>query len=384
MLPFILYKDLNATPWQIAILITLKPVVSIFSLYWSSHVAQRPDRLKLNIVIAGILGNLPFFFYPFIDNVWFFVITSASFMLLARGVVPAWMEILKINLPTQSRSKAFAYGSSVCYLLSGVFPIFFGWLMDEHIQVWRWIFPVTALLSLSTILLQLRLPTPPIQNILPADSKKASWLHHLVNPWKQSWALLKRRPDFAWYQVGIMISGFGVMLWQPALPVFFMDGLHLSYTELATALAFFKGIGYATSSPLWANYFNRSMIYKFCGYVALLFCVFPLLLIAAQWNLFWLYVAYVVYGVTQSASEMSWSLSGPAFSKDNEDSSMFTSINVLSVGLRGCIAPPLGSYLLVIGGSQLDMVLGAVLCLVGAVHMFVCSVRVIQKRSLST
>src|SRR5258708_1258216 len=54
MLPFILYKDLHATPWQIAMMITLKPVVSIFSLYWSSHVSQRPDRLKKNIVIAGI------------------------------------------------------------------------------------------------------------------------------------------------------------------------------------------------------------------------------------------------------------------------------------------------------------------------------------------
>ena len=382
MLPFILYKDLHATPWQIAMLITLKPVVSIFSLYWSSHVSQRPDRLKKNIVIAGVLGNLPFFFYPFVDNVWFFVITSASFMLLARGVVPAWMEILKINIPTQSRSKAFAYGSSVCYLLSGVFPILFGWLMDEHLQVWRWIFPVTALLSMSTILLQIRLPTPPLQNIVPPDNKP-SLIHHLVHPWKKSWELLRQRPDFAWYQGGIMISGFGVMLWQPALPVFFMDGLNLSYTELATALAFFKGIGYATSSPMWANYFNRSMIYRFCGYVAMLFCVFPLLLIAAKWDLLWLYAAYVLYGVTQSASEMSWSLSGPAFSRDQEDSSSFTSINVLMVGLRGCIAPPLGSYLLVYGGSQVDMVLGSILCGVGAVYMFVCASRFAQRKKLS-
>ena len=45
MLPFILYKDLHATSWQIGAMITLKPVVSLFSMYWSSLVIRRPDRL---------------------------------------------------------------------------------------------------------------------------------------------------------------------------------------------------------------------------------------------------------------------------------------------------------------------------------------------------
>jgi MFS family permease len=369
LLPFILFKDLQASPFAIATLITLKPVVSIFSLYWSSHVVRRRDRLKLNIILAGILGNLPFFLYPFLDKVWFFVASAALFMLLARGVVPAWMELLKLNLPDESRHKAFAYGSAICYFISGLFPILFGWLMDHHAQAWRWIFPATALISLSTILLQLRIPVPKDENPIQTDSTPL--LEHILKPWKNAWQLLLQRRDFAYFQLGFMICGFGVMLWQPALPAFFMGTLNLSYTELATAMTFCKGIGYALASPVCANYFNRATIFKFCGYVALLFALFPLLLIAAQINMTWLFAAYLLYGMTQSASEMCWSLSGPAFAFDKEDSTVYSSINVLSVGLRGCIAPPLGGYLLSLGGAMVDITLGCAFCLAATAYLFV-------------
>jgi predicted MFS family arabinose efflux permease len=248
--------------------------------------------------------------------------------------------------------------------------------MDEYHEVWRWIFPITALISLSTIWLQLRIP---ISSDTPVErAKPEPVVNHILKPWKEAITLLRERSDYALYQIGFMIAGFGVMLWQPALPVFFMDTLNLSYTELATAIALCKGVGYVIASPLWANLFNRSTIFRFYGTVSFLFCLFPLLLILAPTQLLWLYVAYILYGVTQSASEMSWSLSGPAFAQDQEDSSVYSSINVLSVGLRGCIAPPLGSYLLAFGGSKLDMLLGSFLCFIAAVHMIVCATRKFQ------
>src|ERR1700722_510591 len=81
LLPFIMCKDLQATPWQIACIISLKPIVSLFSLYWSSQVKRRRDRLVSNIVWAGILGHLPFLFVPWISHPWFFIFASAVYML---------------------------------------------------------------------------------------------------------------------------------------------------------------------------------------------------------------------------------------------------------------------------------------------------------------
>lgn len=367
LLPFILHKDLHATAFQIALLITLKPVVSIFSLYWSSHIAKRRDRLKKNIIFAGILGNIPFFLYPWIESVWFFIFTAALFMLLARGVVPAWMEVLKLNLPSASRNKLFGLSSTICYAISGLFPLLYGFLMDEYIEAWRWIFPITACISLIPILLQSKLPIP--EEVSIKEPPKEPFLKYIAKPWKESWKLLKEKREYAFYQLGFMITGFGVMLWQPALPIFFIDTLNLSYMELATALAFCKGIGYTVSSPLWAKYFTQESIFRLYAFVSLLFCLFPLLLMLSSAQIAALYFAYILYGITQSASEMSWSLSGPTFARDHEDSSVYSSINILSVGLRGCVAPPIGAYLLGVGGSTSTLVLGSLLCLGGAIQL---------------
>src|SRR5690606_27390480 len=116
-------------------------------------------------------------------------------------------------------------------------------------------------------------------------------------------------------------------------------------TELTIAFTLCKGIGYALTAKAWSDWFSEVDIYRFSSGVTALCCVFPLLLLAAKLHLFWLYAAYIVYGVMQAGSELSWNMSGPVFSR-HENSSLFSSVNVLTVGLRGCFAPALGTSLL--------------------------------------
>src|SRR5258708_39790922 len=73
LLVFIFYKNLHATPLQITLLISSKPVVAIISFYWNSFVDRRRDWLKISIVCASILGIIPCFFFPFINNNWYFI-----------------------------------------------------------------------------------------------------------------------------------------------------------------------------------------------------------------------------------------------------------------------------------------------------------------------
>ena len=64
LLLFILYKDLNASAFQIALFIALKPVVSIFSIYWGNWIHDRPDRLVPNIIWGGVVSYIPFLLPP--------------------------------------------------------------------------------------------------------------------------------------------------------------------------------------------------------------------------------------------------------------------------------------------------------------------------------
>lgn len=343
-----------------------------FSPYWSALVHNRPDRLRSNIIIATLLGHLPFFFFPFIDNPWFVVAAGGIFLMLKRGIIPAWMEILKRNLPEGKRHRTFSYGSILSNGGAALLPILFGRWMDIEPGIWRIIFPMTALLSFIATLFLLLIPTTkaPLEKI-PFDMKAA-----LLRPWKNSWQLLKTRPDFTHYQIGFMLGGSGLMLMQPALPEFFMKELALSYTALAAAIAACKGIGFALTSNIWARWMDRLNIYHFSALVTVLAALFPVLLLCAKFQISWIYIAYLIYGVMQAGSELSWHLSGPLFARQ-EDSSVYSSVNVVTVGLRGLFVPFCGTLLCTSFGSTPALVLGGVLCIMASIQL------VASKRSQS-
>ncbi len=372
MLPFILYRDLHATPFQLAVILALKPVSSIFSMYWSSLIDQKRERLLPNIIWGGFLRHLPFLFFPFIDNCWIFIAIFGFHMMLSRGAQPAWIEILRINIPEVSREKTFAFGAALGHVGDAIFPFVLGSLLDGYFLAWKWIFPVTAALSLLSILLQRKIPIR-LNSILKSDSNKIKPLKELIaQPWIAAWKLIKNRPDFARFQIAFMISGVGLMIMQPALTIFYVDELNLSYTQLAVALTAFKGIGFALTSPLWAKWFNKMNIYRFTCLVTVLLCIFPYFVILSQYNIAWLYLGYLGYGIMQAGSSLCWNMSGPIFAKE-EDSSLYTSVNVVTVGLRGCIAPALGSALCAYADSTMVLVLGSLICLVAVERLLTYS-----------
>lgn len=365
LIPIILYKDLGATPFQVGLLVTLKPLLSLLSMYWSSHVGGRPDRLIGNIRLARLLAYLPFFVFPFITTPWFFIFAYATYMMLQVGTVPAWMEILKRNVPKEQREKTFSYIQAFCYMGGGFLPFLIGGLMDNYTQAWRWLFPIAALIGLSSDLIQRKIPI--VGTSSSQEIKKIA--DHLVKPWKEALRILKERPDFRRYQMGFMIVGAGLMVIQPALPVFFTDILKLSYTELSVAITLAKGIGFAIASPWWGRKLTKADIFNMSGAIACFASLFPLLLFFAETHLIWLYLAYFFYGIAQAGQELTWNMSGPIFSRD-EDSSLYTSINVMAIGLRGAIIPLLGSFLITAISSSFPLGLGAFLCMAGGVTLY--------------
>jgi len=372
LLPFILYQEMGATPdsppIQIAIIIALKPMVAILSMYWSASVSRRRDRLVSNIVWAGVLGVLPFFFFPFVENSWFFVFAFGIYMLFHRGTIPAWMEVMKLNIPGISRKKIFAYGSAFGYLGDGVLPFLFGPLLDGYFESWRWIFPATALLSLVAIVFQYRILVPPDGNSAAPATPRFSLKHRLVKPWRDAWDLIVSRQDFRSFQLGFMLGGAGLMIMHAVLPAYFKGVLQLSWTELAIALTLCKGIGFAVTSQSWAHWMHRVDIYRVSSLVTLVACLFPVCLLTANLHIIWVYIAYISYGVMQAGSELSWNMSGPIFSKD-EDSSVYSSVNVVTVGLRGCVAPFLGTLLLFWSNPSFVLIVGGLFCMFATVTM---------------
>ncbi|MDJ0651938.1 MAG: MFS transporter [Simkaniaceae bacterium] len=342
LFPMILHKDLHATSFQVATLIAIKPVASLFSPYWSQRVHAMRERLISNLILGNILKFSLFLFFPFIDSPWFYIFAVGFHMFLCRGMIPAWMEVLKLKVPKESRSKICAIGSIIDYLGVALLPLFVGGILDNIAESWRILFPVAAVFGMLSTwpIKKIKIPLVDKQK-LPTTERKIA---HLIDPWKSSWKLLRKRLDFAKFQWGFFLGGAGLMIIQPVLPIYFNHVLHLSYSDVLTAVAALKGIGFVLSSPLWVKFFNRSRIFVLCSVVTLAAAVFPLLLLFAYSSSSIIYIAYIAYGVMQGGSELSWKMSGPIFSRE-EDSAPYSSVNVLAVGVRGIIFPYLGSFL---------------------------------------
>ncbi len=173
------------------------------------------------------------------------------------------------------------------------------------------------------------------------------------------------------------------MVMQPALPVFFVDTLNLSYIEMGLALALCKGIGVALTTPFWAKLFRKIDIFRFSGLVTLAAVAFPLLLLVAPFHLSVLYFAYILYGAMQAGSELSWHMSGIIFAQEKE-SSAFSGTNVLMVGIRGCIVPALGAVVMSMTNSVVVMLFGGLLSLLSTWYLMHFSYSERQLKSLAT
>jgi hypothetical protein len=365
-LPFILYKEMEATALQVAIFFMLKPVVSLFSLYWSSGVISRPERLVMNVVWGGVLARLPFFFFPWIQNTWLLLLAGAAYWMFFRGIVPAWMEILKINLPSNLRGRVFSMGAIFGYIQGVLLAVVMGPWMDYNAEAWRWLYPISAFMGILGVIFQARIPlscsTDKVKEFAKVPLKE-----RVLNPWRETFKLMREHKEFSRFQWGVIFCGLAIMIMKPAEPVI-IESIGLSYTDLAVAILVCKGLGYVSTSALWARWLSNVNLFIFTSLVFFLVGVSYLFLMTGTWFVGGVFVCYFFYGVWLAGNHLSWNLSGTFFSSDGE-SCLFTSASVAMVGLRGLIGPYLGSVLLVLFGPFSALGVGVSICFISALKM---------------
>jgi len=348
----------------------LKPLVTLLSFYWS---AGSRGRLRANVLGAGLLMRVPFLLIPWIDSIWYVLAASVNYMLFYRAGIPAWMEILKRNLDEKKRGRLFSWSSAVGYGEGVLLSLAMGALLDQDPAMWKFLFVGAALFGLIGTVMQSSVPVQEEER-----EPQGNWKERVLRPWTDAIQLMRDRKDFAAFQWGFMICGFAVMILQPALPLFVVDELGISYMQMAAAISVAKGLGFVISSPLWGRRMDRYPINRMAGWVFLTIALFPLLLALAKWQFWWLYAAYFWYGVGQGGSHLVWNLSGVHFA-GREESARYTGVNMAMVGLRGAFGPPLGSWLAVGCGTLPVLGFGALLCLWSGIRIL----KFVSKKSLA-
>jgi hypothetical protein len=359
LLPFIIRKDLAASLLQLSILTALRPVLPVFSFYWSANLSKH--RLRANLIGAWVLARLPFLFIPWIPDVWYLIFCCGVYELFNKSGIPALIEILNINLPKAAREKTYSFYFVLSFLESIVLGLLMGGVLDLYPFAWQWICGGAALVGLSSIFVQLRVPIP--VEVFPVR-ERVGWGIRVIKPWKEAFHLLKTHREFLHFQCGFMIGGFSLMLMAPSLALFCADQLQLSHGTMVTGRSILMGIGIVASAAFWRSALAGTPVIQLTQWVLVGFAIYPLAMVLASLHVGWFYLAYVIYGVAQAGSHLLWNLSGTLFG-DQRDSACFSRVNILMLGLRGAVAPALGGILCTLVGPVMTLLLGAVLCFVG-------------------
>lgn len=359
LLPFILRKDLGASLFELSLFACLRPLLSVFSFYWGARLRYRKDHLLSNLIGASILSATPFLLLPFCQNIYFVLFAAAMNQLFTRAGTPALIEILKRKIPKKPREHLFSLYYIISFIESGILGLCIGKILDLNATCWTLLFFLAALVHLSSVFVQMRV------KLAKEDEPKEVPKHALIHPWQESFALMRKRKDFAHFQLSYMIGGFALMLMYPAQQVYFADILSLSHTEVTTARFIFMAVGVAISSLFWKKGLEKLHIHKCCRWLILLFGAFAINLLLASFSAGFFYMAFLIYGVAQAGSHIIWNLSGTIFAEE-QDSAPFTGVNLLMVGLRGAIAPLLGGQLCYLLGPMPVILISATLCFLGA------------------
>ena len=366
MLPYLLRKDLHASALQISIFTMLKPVVALLSFYWGATLWRNRGRLRSNWMISRFLGSVPFLLFPFVQNIWFFIIGAALFQCFQRGGMPAQMEILKQNVPSGAREGFFSWSSAVNCLGGALIGVFLSFWING--QDWKMLFFLSAGFGLLALVIQARVPIEGSQ-MSEAPAKR----NPLITPWKDSWNLLRQRSDFARFQIGFMMGGIGLMLIMPALVLYAADDLAINHVDMTMSRFVWMGVGFVLATSFWRKRIALQGIYRLTAIVCLLFALCALCWIlsgfGASWGTIWFFVGFFLYGAAQAGSHLIWHLSGPLFA-GNGDSSLFSTVNILTVGLRGLIVPLMASLLCVWIGPLPVIAMGLAWCLAGSIYLF--------------
>ncbi len=160
ILPFIFRKDLQASLLQISILTALRPVLPLFSFYWSANLTRRKELLRPNLVLAWTLGRLPFILVPWIHNPWYLIFCCVFYEFFNKSGIPALIEILKINIPKAEREKTYTTYFVLSFCESILLGLLTLSLLHHRPSLWPVLCGITALISLSSLWAQLQIPIP--------------------------------------------------------------------------------------------------------------------------------------------------------------------------------------------------------------------------------
>jgi len=342
-------KALHAAVWQLTVMAMIWPVSNFLSIWWG-RLFERSNHKSRYFIAVGVFGRLSLLYGLWLLGMNEFMLLLGLVFSFNSLLIPAQNSIYQRNINPGRRAKIYGYTMSLSMLVAITFSFLAGRMLDINEQNFRLILAITAVAGFiaSLLLSFIKIQEPVKQVAFPP----LYWKDAVKDPIKGAWALLKENKPFASFERSFSIYGMGFIMMVPALPIFLVDWLGLTYTGNFIAKGIISQIPMLLLSPFLGKWHDKLHPFRFiCIFFAVL-ALFPVLIIVSALTLKWhvasviiVYLAFMVFGIAMAGVNIAWNM-GSIFFAGNDDAGVYQSVHVTMTGIRGVLAPLLGLLLL--------------------------------------
>ncbi len=275
--------------------------------------------LRLAAMVAMLFAKTP---VQYIALIFLFYLPEAI-------LGPTINYILAANYSDGIRGMRFGIANSVLYFSGLMTALCAGKILDVNQEFFRQIyFVVGALGAAGGIALAL----------IPASQKAEPW----QNPITKTIQILKQNREFRLFELNFFIYGIGFLLLTPVIPLYLVDVMKMSYTEISYARGFIGSLGLIAFSPFAGRIHDRLNPFDSSAKVFALISLFPILLFVGMFaGKQFVFLAYIVYSFAMAGISIVWNLGTIHFAARGEEISL-QAIHLTLTGVRGIFAPLFG------------------------------------------
>lgn len=392
---FVFIKSLLGSNYQLSVLFQFSMLVFLL-LVFVNEFLKRIKKRRVFLRWVGIITRLPLmllFFFPrnpevYEANNYYHLIFLGIFLvyyLAALVINPTINLLLKTNYSHQNFGTLYSYSQSANKIVLLVTTFLYGLLLDYDNYTFTYIFPVAAVLGMTSIFMLSRINYNPPEVI----RIKNTIMQSVATSVKNMFRILKNNRPYLHFEIGFMLYGFAFMTTYAVITIFFYEELQLNYSSVA----FYKN-AYNILAILLLPLFGRMLgkldprkfgIITYTSLAAYLFFLMiteyvPYFVDFFNIKLYYTLIFYIIFhGFFAATMVLLWNIGSAYFGRDDE-ADIYQSIHLFLTGVRAIFAPLFGVFIYEQFGFTITFSLG-ILSLLAAITLMYWSHKTSHKES---
>ena len=330
---FIARDKLHASVSLIALMTASPYIGNMFALFYANAMEGR--KKQPFVVWSGGTARALFLLMLFASTPLRFALLVSMIQIVAAIATPAYAAVMKEIYPDQQRGQIMAYIRVGMAAMAFLSTLLVGPLLSG--QNYQYIFPIAGLIGVCSSIAFGTIRTADVDPTHP-DNRKTPTLRFL---WS-TLLILRDDVNYRWFAVSIFIFGFGHLMVAPLFPVFQVDELRITGTQVAVLSTVTNVFG-IVSYLYWGRYVDLRSPLKAVAINVLLITVTPIIYFISS-DVWMLLPVSVIVGITMGGIDLSYFNSILTLAEDGKES-QYQALHSFWLGVRGTTAPFLGAAL---------------------------------------